>query len=288
MFTRIEQIKFIKFFKMDKNNFFERVEGKLHTLFQALEPLSVSAFLIAFTAESRAKVSSQEAFPKSPQSFSQTTAESKTSQIGDHSGKLVFGVSLLHPFEGCIGTTATAIDIETRVQQGQTFLVAPLVRGETSFLELINSRINLFNHQTRQVFSQNLPRQAKQKFSNLYKCSKTLLYFVLQLEKVAFHDPSFIVLSPKLAELKQSVNELCFEVAGILYSNFTFESGLVLVKESDPARVIQRLDELSGRSLQLLKDFLIARFEISMVKLTGMGTNEHRILRPITPFGENQ
>ena len=194
------------------------------------------------------------------------------------------GVLILDPVQGFVGNSSTVLPSESNI--GPSFLVKPVSRTKTSYKLLIEEQVNFFlnrlHTQAPDLFSPNAAQQAKAKMFFLYKSSKSLEFFAQQLQQWAFHDCQFVVVSPRVGQIQKSTYELASKVTRVfalsIKPDLTFNN-------VDPVKILEELNPLYDEGINLLKELLELRFEVGMVKLTGMGSKSHRVLRPLIPFG---
>ena len=284
---------------MTRNNSWENF--KLNVLIRCIDlasnviPVTFFAGLVAATFNYRSAGFKQSIImPEAPKVVYCVPCESKTleknSRTRNSSPRIEstpdfsLGVLILDPVQGFVGNSSTVLEAETNI--GPSFLVRPASRRKTSFKLLIDEQITFFtnrlSHQIPELFSPNAPQRAKAKLLFVYKSSKTLEFFAHQLERTCFHEGQFVVVSPQVARLKKSTSDLASRVLGVFVSNFKSD---LIFNTTDAVKILDHVDPLYEEGLNLLKELLVVRFEVAMVKVTGMGSKSHRVLRPVIPYG---
>jgi len=194
-------------------------------------------------------------------------------------------------FEAVIGFTGTvAAGVQDYTNLSPKFtLTNEQNYSPTSYFDLIQKRVDFFSKKFEQKRAETNEIRAISKFKQLRKNTMLLKFVTQQLEWWCFQDPAFAIVSPRALDLKKGANKLHQNLGKKAKEYFALDAtdfNWVLQTQSSvsPEKIVVELEEIAQQAQQLVKDYLIARFEISMIKICGMGTSDHRIMRPVVPL----
>lgn len=204
---------------------------------------------------------------------------------------LAEGVSIVSAGVGFTGNSATKLPHFRVTDKSIKVSSSPVAHED--YKELVGTKVDLCIGAIQETTHLSLEQQALGKVNRVYDACEALRFYTHQLEKEAYTDHAFVVVSPRISHIKEKAVDLFTRATTIKFGNTlpVVERGNLKAGQfigDSPELVIQELDQILENANSLLREYLFTRFEFGMVKVTGIGTFYHRILRPLVPLADGE